>query len=228
MRYYTFLLLKLAIMKGLFISGSSTDVGKTFIAEKLIRLLKKSRLVAVRKPVESDCTLINGKLTTKDASKLLALSNIDTNIDTVCAYKFHSCCSAERASQAENVDLSLQQLIDACQSDEFTIVEGAGGLLSPIANNTLNIDLIKSLKFPLIIVVKDGVGAVNQALMSILAAKKYNLKISCVILNQFKTNTLDNADVISHYAKCEVVIYNRNSVDEFNQRMGEILDLPIV
>lgn len=212
-------------MKGLFISGSGTDIGKTFIAQHLIGLLTQSRTVAVRKPVESDCTLVDGKLITKDASKLIALSNATDNIDTVCPYRFESCSSAESASKAENINLSLGHLVKACNSNEFVVVEGAGGLLSPMAENTLNIDLAKALDLPLILVVKDGLGAINQALMTILAARNSQLEICCVILNQFEANTLDNAVAIRHYGKCEVVVYSDNSVEEFNQRIGKLLNL---
>lgn len=212
-------------MKGLFISGSGTDIGKTFIAQHLLSLLTQSKIVAVRKPVESDCALINGVLIAKDATKLLSLSNVADDIDTVSPYRFESCCSGESASKAENIDLSLKQLLDACQSDEFVVVEGAGGLLSPIANNTLNIDLAKALNLPLIIIIKDELGAINQALMAILAAKQYQLEICCVILNQFEANILDNVAAISHYGKCSVIVYKDTAIDAFNHRMSEILNL---
>ncbi|ALE52459.1 ATP-dependent dethiobiotin synthetase BioD [Candidatus Thioglobus autotrophicus] len=212
-------------MKGLFISGSGTDVGKTFIAQHLIHLLTQSRLVSVRKPVESDCRKVDGGLVTKDALKLLAASNVADDIDTVCPYKFLQCSNAESASKAENVKLSLEQLVDACASDTFVVVEGAGGLLSPLAEDTLNIDLAKSLALPLVIVVKDGLGAINQALLTIKVARQYQLEISCVVLNQFEPNTLNNASAIKHYGQCRVVLYNQALSAQFNQQMSEILAL---
>lgn len=212
-------------MKGLFISGSGTDVGKTFIAQHLVNLLTQSKVVAVRKPVESDCQAVNGNLITRDALKLLKVSNVDDDIDTVCPYKFRQCSSAESASKASNVELSLDQLIDACASKSFVVVEGAGGLLSPIAKNTLNIDLAESLALPLIIVVKDELGAINQALLTIKVAKQYQLDIACVVLNQFESNALANANAISHYGGCNVAIYNSSSITEFDQQLNKILSL---
>jgi len=212
-------------MKGLFISGSGTDVGKTFIAQHLVNLLTQSKTVSVRKPVESDCQVVNGDLVTKDAIKLLKVSNVDDDIDIVCPYKFHQCSSAESASKASNIELSLDQLIDACVSDSFVVVEGAGGLLSPMAKNTLNIDLAKSLALPLIIVVKDELGAINQALLTIKVAKQYQLEIACVVLNQFESNVLENASAIRHYGGCNAVVYNSSLTAEFNQILGKILRL---
>lgn len=212
-------------MKGLFISGSGTDVGKTFIAQHLVNLLAQSKIVSVRKPVESDCQVVNGDLVTKDALKLLKASNVDDDIDIVCPHKFHHCSSAESASKVSNTELSLDQLIDACASDSFVVVEGAGGLLSPMAKDTLNIDLAKSLALPLIIVVKDELGAINQALLTIKVARQYQLKIACVVLNQFDPNALENASAIRHYGGCNVAIYNNSTIAEFNQILGEILRL---
>ena len=212
-------------MKGLFISGSSTDVGKTFIAEQIIRLLSESRRVAVRKPVESDCKTVDGRLVTQDAQTLLNTSNVNDDIDTVCPYKFSQCCSGESASAATNVTLTSAQLFDACQSDDYVVVEGAGGLLSPIAQNTLNIDLAAALNLPLIIIVKDKLGAVNQALLTIKVAEQYQLKVACIVLNQFEANTLNNADAIRRYSECEVVIYNDKSAALFRKKMRQILSI---
>lgn len=209
-------------MKGLFISGSGTNVGKTFIAERLIRLLSKTRSVAVRKPVESDCKVVNGRLITHDAVVLQKAGNIVENINNVCRYQFTQCSSGESASIASDKVLGLTDLVDACQSNNYVVVEGAGGLLSPIALDTLNIDLAATLKLPLVLVVKDELGAVNQALLVIKVAEQYNLKIACVVLNQIIENTLDNAIAIKRYSDCKVVIYNEKKLDLFESEIDRV------
>ncbi len=209
-------------MKGLFISGSGTNVGKTFIAERLIRLLSKTRPVAVRKPVESDCKVVNGRLITHDAVVLQKAGNIVENINNVCRYQFTQCSSGESASIASDKVLGLTDLVDACQSNNYVVVEGAGGLLSPIALDTLNIDLAATLKLPLVLVVKDELGAVNQALLVIKVAEQYNLKIACVVLNQIIDNTLDNAIAIKRYSDCKVVIYNEKKLDLFESEIDRV------
>lgn len=212
-------------MKGLFISGSGTDVGKTFIAKRIVGLLSESMPVAVRKPVESDCRLLDGKLITKDASALLDMSNVDDSIDVVCAYKYEQCCSGEVASAAANVTLTLTHLLDACQSQEYVVIEGAGGLLSPIAQNTLNIDLIVALDLPMVIVVKDELGAVNQALLALKVAEQYRLKVSCVILNQIQENSLNNVAAIKRYCHSKVVVFSACNLTVFENNMRQILEL---
>ena len=74
--------------------------------------------------------------------------------------------------------LSIDALVSACNADtedSFVVVEGAGGLYSPIADASLNSDLAKRLQVPVVIVIRDELGAISQALLTIEAAKKNKL-----------------------------------------------------
>ena len=210
-------------MKGLFISGSGTNVGKTFVASQLVKILSETRLVSVRKPVESDCERSNAQLVTKDAVLLSKASNVKESIDTVCRYQFEACASAEIASKEIGVELGLSHLLQACDADEFVVIEGAGGLLSPMATQVLNADLMAALKLPVVLVVKDELGAVNQALLSINSAKNYQLDVCMLVLNQISPNTLNNAQAISQYTNVKVVVFNTDKPEDFNHQVREIL-----
>lgn len=209
-------------MQGLFISGSGTGVGKTFIAQHIVRALSDKLMVSVRKPVESDCTEENGVLITKDAVLLKNASNIDEDIDTICPYKFTQCASPELASASVQRPLSLENLVLAAQSPNFVVVEGAGGIYSPIAENALNVDLAKHLALPVVLVVKDELGAVNQALMADAAAKEHGLEALAIVLNQQQENTLDNDQAIRRYTQTPVLVYNAQRAQAF---AAEVRDL---
>ena len=214
-------------MKGLFVSGSGTHVGKTFVAQQLIKLLSKSRTVKVRKPLESDCENIDGKLMPKDAELLSQACAQPEALDVVCPFRFEACASGEKASTDQGATLTLNQLVDACQVsnvDDFLVVEGAGGLYSPIAPSTLNSDLAQALKLPLVLVVKDELGAVNQALLCLQAAKKQNLTVAMLVLNQITPNTLENAAAIAQYTKVAVVEFNAINSQAFAQRVLSLVE----
>jgi dethiobiotin synthetase len=66
-----------------------------------------------------------------------------------------------------------------------------------------------------VLVVKDELGAINQALLCLQAAKDQNLKVLMLVLNQIKSNSLENAQAISQYTDTSVVTFNRNNVAEF-------------
>lgn len=205
-------------MKGLFITGHHTGIGKTTIAKLLVQFLCSNRVVKVRKPVETGCLVQGDNLLPQDATVLANSAANNEPLSWVCPYRFAQLSSAELASQLSQKTLELDQLVKACwyniKKSDFVIIEGAGGLCSPIADNALNIDLAKRLNLAIIIVIKDELGAVNQALLSIKTAQQYQLKIALVVLNQFDKTTqhLNNKSVIEKYSKIPVCVYQGDDV----------------
>ena len=154
-------------MNGVFITGSNTEVGKTTISVEIIKYLRKKRKIIVRKPVETDCDVVDGIYVPKDAMKLNDACSSGESLSLVCPFRYQLEASPEEASNHEGKSLELNDLVKACKSGgdkKFVFVEGAGGFYSPIANNSLNSDLAAELGMPIIIVVKDELGAIGQAL----------------------------------------------------------------
>ena len=186
---------------GYFITGSDTDVGKTYIGCELIRQLRaQHQIIEVRKPAESGCTVNeSGHLVPDDASKLWAANNHQQDIDRIAPYRFKAALAPHRAARLEGQKLEIADLIDACSLDDknhLLFVEGAGGFYSPLAEGALNADLASALQLPLIIVVNDRIGSVNQALMTIQAIESRHLKVAAVIMNQVEADHeahMDNA-----------------------------------
>ncbi len=179
---------------GYFITGSDTDVGKTYIACELIRQLRCLDIkLETRKPVESGCRISeSGKLIPADALKLQAANNNIETIERIAPYLFAAALAPPRAAALENNRLQIDNLVNACSRDNndgLLIVEGAGGFYSPLAENGLNADLASLLQLAVIIVINDRIGAVNQALMSIQAVESRHLVIAAIIMNQANEKT---------------------------------------
>ncbi len=198
---------------GYFITGSDTDVGKTYIGCELIRQLRhRDKQLEIRKPAESGCQANdNGRLITADAAKLNAANNNAESMDRVCAFRFQAALAPHRAAHLEGHSLQITELINACSRDDdnhLLIVEGAGGFYSPLAEDGLNADLANVLQLPLIIVVNDRIGGINQALMTIQAVESRHLPIAAVIMNQTEAGqpaNMDNAaDLRQH---CDYAIF---------------------
>lgn len=214
-------------MKGLFISGSGTNVGKTFIATRIIQALNAKFKVVARKPIESGCQKTAIGLVPKDAIMLNNACRHPESIDRVCKYQFAACHSGEKAATDQGKNLTLNALIAASQpidKDDFVVIEGAGGLYSPIATTTLNSDLAQALGLPIVIVVADELGAINQALLSLRAAKQHNLEVLMLVLNQITPNDLNNAEGLKAYSAVEVVVFNKNCEHLFAKK---VLNLPL-
>lgn len=216
-------------MKGLFISGSNTGVGKTFVASYVIQALNAKYHVVARKPIESGCVKSTQGLRPKDA---MSLNNACANpepIDKVCRFKFEACVSGEKASTDQGLSVRLEDLVKAVQpnnTDDFVVIEGAGGLYSPIAQQALNSDFAIAIKLPLVIVIKDELGAINQALLCIAAAKKHKLKIAMLVLNQITPNNLDNNKALSAYTDVDIVVFNKDKISDFNAKVLELICRP--
>jgi len=193
--------------KGYFITGSDTDVGKTYIGCELVRQLCAQDIkLEVRKPAESGCVADeSGSLVPADARKLWAANNHQQDIERIAAFRFKAALAPHRAARLEGRKLELGDLIDACSLDDnnrLLFVEGAGGFYSPLAEGALNADLATALQLPVIIVINDRIGAVNQALMTIQAVESRNLPIAAIIMNQVEpdheTNMDNAADLRTH------------------------------
>ena len=213
-------------MNGIFITGSNTEVGKTTVAVEIARRLSEERKVRVRKPVETDCPIVNKKYAPRDAT---ALSNACGNIDpllVVCPFCFALEASAEKASAQAGESLTLESLVVACNAgigNDFSLVEGAGGFYSPIAEKVLNADLASELNLPLVIVVRDELGAISQALLTIDAAHKYNLRVACVVLNRIESNTLSNLEALKVYTKVPLVCFSLADLERFWVDIKELI-----
>ena len=205
-------------MKGVFVTGSNTGVGKTTVAVEIVRHLSLTRDVKVRKPVETNCEISGQNYMPKDAIALSAACQQKEPLEKVCPYCFELEASAEMASTESGKKLTLEDLVLACrrETDEyFVVIEGAGGLYSPIAEASLNIDLAIKLKLPLLIVVRDELGAISQALLALEAAKSNGLKVACVILNMMENNSLSNKEALVAYTETPVVSFSQGDLDAF-------------
>ena len=205
--------------KGYFITGSDTDVGKTYIACEIVRQLNHRGIkTETRKPAESGCVLSSeGDLITHDAAALQQANANHETIERICPNRYRAALAPHRAARLEDQTVTLPALIDACERDDpahCLIVEGAGGFYSPLAEDGLNADLASALQLPVIIVVNDRIGAVNQALMTLQAVIGSKLHVAAVILNQVAPLDdvgMDNASDIKSYCNSPVFRCGHNS-----------------
>ncbi len=198
-------------MQGVFITGTSTDVGKTFIASGIARqLCQRDITVIPRKPVESGCTRQGNDLIPQDATALKEAANYQGPLSEVCPYRFEPPISPVRAAHLANKILTTEQLVSTClQGSEqgFLMVEGAGGFYSPLAENGLNADLVAALQLPVLLVADDRLGVLNQVLLNAEAIQLRGLHLAAVVLNQLDADRdehMDNAADLREWLDCPV------------------------
>lgn len=174
---------------GLFITGTDTDIGKSFVACCLAQgLIKQGYKVSPRKPIASGCLVqTDGQLLSEDAQQLKQASQSDLPLDQICRYTFSAAISPARAIQQSGQTILLKDLVQACsvKADEFALVEGAGGFLSPLTADGLNADFALQLNYPIILVVGNRLGCLNHALLTIEAIERRGLKLQAMVINDF-------------------------------------------
>ncbi|MDA3869426.1 MAG: dethiobiotin synthase [Gammaproteobacteria bacterium] len=188
-------------MRGVFVTGTDTDVGKTRIATALARQLNSQGIrVVPRKPVESGCRKSDGELIPADALALQLAADYAGELPEVCAYRFEAALSPVRAARLSGKKITLAHLQRACTSEDktsFMLVEGAGGFYSPLAEDGLNADLAEALQLPVLLVADDRLGCINQILLTTEAIEKRGLKLAAIVLNATMPQAptgMDNAE----------------------------------
>lgn len=175
-------------MQGVFVTGTDTSVGKTFITAGLARALHaRGVTVAVRKPIEQRCKRTGGALYPTDGLTLAESAGRLESIDVVTPYRMAGVIEPGRTAQAESGAVELQALINAVRAgdypDAFRVVEGAGGFLSPLAIDGSNADLAQALGFPVVVVAADRSGCVNHVRLTVEAIRSRGLTCAAVVVN---------------------------------------------
>lgn len=200
--------------RGLFVVGTDTGVGKTYVASLIVRGLRgrgsgvggQGPRVGVYKPVASGCHWAGGTLVSEDAEFLAAAAGGDWDLDRVCPQRFAAAVAPPRAAREVGMVVDRQLLrtgleyfADRC---DVVVVEGAGGLLSPLSDDDLVADLAHEFGYPLVIVANNALGVINQTLQTVFVAQHYRggLPIAGVVLNHARETSPDDASLTSNAA----------------------------
>jgi dethiobiotin synthetase len=177
-------------VSGLFITGTDTGVGKTYVGALLARQLRAAGYsVGTYKPVASGCRQENGQIVADDALALWQAAGSPGDLQRVCPQRFLAPLAPHLAARAEGRTLDanlLRRGLDYwSERSDVVIVEGAGGLLSPLGEEEYVADLARDFGFPLLVVARNSLGAINQTLQTLVAAATFRqgLSVAGVILN---------------------------------------------
>jgi len=173
--------------RGIFITGTDTGVGKTVVSAALtIGIEDQGRHVGVMKPIETGISTSN--VMRSDAARLRNLIASEIPIEEISPYRFTLPLAPLAAAQAEHRMIDPGQILKAYRllADRFDymVVEGAGGVLVPIAPRIDVADLIARLRLPVVLVGRSGLGGINHARLTIEALHRRNIRIVALVLNQ--------------------------------------------
>ncbi len=180
-------------MKGIFITGTDTGVGKSLFTAGLTSLLRENGLNCVAiKPVETGCKMKQGELVPEDGIFLRNASGKILDLDDTTPFRFSMPAAPYRAAAMQDSRLRLSDIVEhvrAIQNNhDLVIVEGAGGLLVPIDEKKTMVDLIIELGFPVFLVARTRLGTINHTLLSLEALEGRNIDVLGVILSKLQVD----------------------------------------
>jgi dethiobiotin synthetase len=186
-------------VNSIFITGTDTDVGKTLITGLLARAFcEMGRSVITQKWVQTGCRTFNDT----DIAVHLSLMNREVDeikpfLPDVIPYRFKFPASPHLAARREKKRIDLRKIEQShhalCQKFELVLAEGAGGLMVPVTPRVLFIDLVQKLRLPILLIVHNKLGCVNQALLNIEAIRRRKLNLLGLIFNNAENQ---NAEIL--------------------------------
>jgi len=173
------------LVNGIFVTGTDTDVGKTFVSSGLAAVLKEKKIdVGVFKPLISG---IAREDPASDTSLLKQLSETSLSYEEITPFTFKKPLAPYMAAKLEGKSVRIEQVIRHWENikgkHEFFIVEGAGGISVPLGEDFLASDLIKALELPIVIVARPNLGTFNHIFLTVQYAKSLGLAIAGVVIN---------------------------------------------
>ena len=181
-------------MSVLFITGTDTGVGKTFVACALATALRaRGRRVAVLKPVETGV-----EREPEDALRLREAADDDATLDDICPYRLRAPLAPAVAARLEGTTIDVERIATLitrrAATADVLLVEGAGGLCVPLTTHTTYCELAARLGLPLLIVAANRLGTVNHCALTTRVAAAAGLSIRGFVLSHPTPTTDLSAD----------------------------------
>ena len=161
--------------KPIFVTGIGTGIGKTIVSAVLVEKLKADYW----KPVQS------GDLDNSDTAKVKSLITNTTSVFHPEAYRLSQPFSPHKSAAIDGITIDPQKFALPA-TNNVLIVEGAGGLMVPLNNRFLMIDLIKQLNAEVVLVSQNYLGSINHTMLSIYALKQEHIPMKGIIFNGAK------------------------------------------
>jgi dethiobiotin synthetase len=200
------------VSKGIFITATGTEIGKTVITAGIALALKEYGYhVGVMKPVQSGHLLHEKE---SDGVRLKYWAQVEDLIEQIVTYSFPEPVAPQLAAEIHQVHIDdyfiLGQLKQLVTKYDVLLIEGAGGLMTPLRKQYCIADLARDIGFPIVVVSPPLLGTVNHSALTALVAHQYDLSLAGFILNGLKQTESDpsvphNARLIEQITRSPVL-----------------------
>lgn len=199
-------------MKQFFITGIGTEIGKTVVSSILTEYLQADYW----KPIQS------GDLHFSDTMKVQSLISNAKSYFHPERYRLNSPLSPHASAALDGVQIKLSDFI-LPQTSNHLIVEGAGGLMVPLNDQYLMLDLIQQLQIPVILVSRNYLGSINHTILSIEALKHRKIPIAGIVINGESNPATES--FIENYSRLPVLLRVGNFTDVTRETIKQFVNL---
>lgn len=210
--------------QGIFVTGTGTDVGKTYITALLLKGLREKGIDAgYFKAALSGAEWRGGKRIPGDAEFVCKIAGIPDPPESLVPYCYDTAVSPHLAAKLEGNPIELEQIAEALERVQnrfpFVAAEGSGGILCPLRYDEKKLmltDVIRLTGFELLLVAPAGLGTINSAILTIDYAKGQGFRTAGVILNQYEPRNFlheDNRKMIEELSGIPVIAYAEKGAD---------------
>ena len=191
--------------KGLFITRTGTDLGKTYIAGLIVKKLADAKQSAAyyKAAMSGNDRRADGSLIPGDALFVQKTAGISQPLEEMCPYVYEHAYSPHLASRIEGhpvqMDVVKAGYYKVCSAYDFVTMEGSGGILCPICFDEAKIqleDVIRELHLPSILIADAGLGTINSVVLTVEYMKAKNLPVKGIIYNHYHGNDVMEDDNI--------------------------------
>lgn len=203
--------------RGIFITGTGTDIGKTYITALLLKKLRESRDAVYYKAALSGAEMVGGRLTAGDAYHVCRTAAIPGEPNDYVSFIYKAPLSPHLAARLENSPVSMERIQAhfkrLCAEHDYVVAEGSGGIVCPIRCDEQQImltDIIRVLGLDIVIVSTAELGSINSAVLTFSYARSLGIGVRGFILNRYDRSELmqsDNFSMIERLTGTPVLAY---------------------
>ena len=226
------LILGVMMSKGIFVVGTGTDIGKTYVTGLLLKYVRDKGYDATyfKAALSGAIRDKNGSLIPGDAVEVLSMAGLEEDTDFLVPYIYESAVSPHLASQIEGNPVNLKKVKEAyekvSQKYDYIVMEGSGGIVCPIRyegkdniNNIMLEDIIKYLDLDVILIADAGLGTINSIVTTVEYLKNRNIHVCGIIMNNYKDELMENDNIKMVEDLCDVPVIAKVYQNDKNLRL---------
>ena len=218
--------------KGLFITGTDTDIGKTYVTALLVKTLRKTGFdVGYYKAAISGAPTV----AESDAGFVNRFAGINEPEDMILSYLYQNAVSPHLAARIEGNPVEKEVILKAWErvtkAYPYVTMEGSGGIMCPIRHDEKAVyyleDIIQWLHLPVLVVANAGLGTINHVVTTCEYIKKRHIPVKGILLNHWKGGIMeeDNVKMIEEITGVKVLAKIRDGDSLLDIDAGEIISL---